>query len=66
MLERFGRAKEAGFSTVEFWWPGHDADLGEIEHAVKDAALEVALFNFDAGDMPNGDRGLISDPERQG
>ncbi len=66
LLERFGRAKEAGFSTVEFWWPGHDADLGEIEHAVKDAALEVALFNFDAGDMPNGDRGLISDPERQG
>lgn len=66
LLERFGRAKEAGFSAVEFWWPGPDADLGEIERAVKDAALGVALFNFDAGDMPNGDRRLISDPERQG
>ncbi|MGI8909655.1 MAG: hydroxypyruvate isomerase family protein [Rubrobacteraceae bacterium] len=64
-LERFGRAAEAGFSAVEFWWPGHEADLGDIEHAVKDANLDVALFNFDAGDMPNGDRGLISDPERQ-
>lgn len=66
LLERFRRAKEAGFSAVEFWWPGHEADLGEIERAVKDAALEVVLFNFDAGDMPNGDRGLVSDPERQG
>lgn len=66
LLERFGRAAEAGFGTVEFWWPGHEADPGDIERAVGDAGLEVALFNFDAGDMPAGDRGLVSDPERQG
>ena len=66
LLERFARAAEAGFSAVEFWWPGHEADLGEVERAVKDAGLDVALFNFDAGDMPAGDRGLISDPGRQG
>jgi hydroxypyruvate isomerase len=65
LLERFGRAAEAGFSSVEFWWPGHDADLGDIERAVKDATLEVPLFNFDAGDMPAGDRGLASDPGRE-
>jgi len=65
LLERFGLAREAGFSAVEFWWPAGE-DLGDIERAVKDANLDVALFNFDAGDMPNGDRGLISDPERQG
>ncbi len=65
LLERFGRAAGAGFSAVEFWWPGHAADLGEGAQAVKDAGLEVALFNFDAGDMPNGDRGLVSDPGRQ-
>ena len=65
LLERFGLAAEAGFSAVEFWWPGHEADLGEVERAVKDAGLEVALFNFDAGDMPAGDRGLVSDPARQ-
>ncbi len=23
------------------------------------------MFNFDAGDMPNGDRGLVSDPDRK-
>ncbi len=63
-LERFERAKEAGFSAVEFWWPSGE-DLGEVEAAIKDAGLEVTLFNFDAGDMPGGDRGLLSDPDRQ-
>ncbi|MCA9879758.1 MAG: TIM barrel protein, partial [Thermomicrobiales bacterium] len=32
---------------------------------VKAAGVEVALFNFDAGNMPAGDRGLLSDWERQ-
>lgn len=63
-LERFGRAKEAGFSAVEFWWPTGE-DLAEVEQTIKDADLRVALFNFDAGDMPAGDRGLVSDPDRQ-
>ena len=62
-LERFGRAREAGFSTVEFWWPSGE-DVAEVERAVRDAGLSVALFNFDAGDMPSGDRGLVSDPGR--
>ncbi len=62
-LERFGRAREAGFSAVEFWWPGQE-DLGGLEAAIRDAGLSVALFNFDAGDMPAGDRGLAGDPER--
>lgn len=63
-LERFGRAAEAGFSAVEFWWPAGE-DLGEVEAAVKGADLDVALFNFDAGDMPAGERGLVSDPARR-
>lgn len=61
--DRFGRAAEAGFAAVEFWWPSGE-DLGGVEAAVKEAGLQVALFNFDAGDMPAGDRGLLSDPER--
>jgi len=64
LLERFGRARDAGFSAVEFWWPSGE-NPGDVERAVKDAGLEVALFNFDAGDMAAGDRGLVSDPERQ-
>ena len=63
-LERFGRARGAGFSAVEFWWPNQE-DLEEVEAAIKGAGLEVALFNFDAGDMPGGDRGLLGDPDRQ-
>lgn len=62
-LERFSAARGAGFLAVEFWWPSGE-DLGEVEAAIKDAGVEVALFNFDAGDMPGGDRGLAGDPER--
>jgi hydroxypyruvate isomerase len=61
-LERFERAARAGFSAVEFWWPPEPLD--EVEVAIGDAGLSVALFNFDAGDMPAGDRGLLSDPDR--
>ncbi len=66
-LKRFDRAAEAGFSAVEFWWPGAAGEEpGEVERAIKEAGLEVALFNFDAGDMLGaGDRGLVSDPERE-
>src|SRR5215216_4436588 len=64
-LERFGRAAETGFSTAEFWWPSGE-DPGAVEKAVKDANLQVALMNFDAGDMAAGDRGLVGDPEREG
>ncbi len=63
-MERFGRAAEAGFSAVEFWWPSGE-DLDAVRTAIEEADVDVALFNFDAGDMPNGDRGLLSDPERQ-
>ena len=63
-LERFERAKGAGASALEFWWPGGE-DLGEVERAIKEADLSAALFNFDAGDMQAGDRALISDPVRQ-
>jgi hydroxypyruvate isomerase len=63
-VERFGRAAAAGFSAVEFLWPAGE-DLGEVEAAIRDAGLTVALFNIYAGDMPAGDRGLLSDPERQ-
>lgn len=62
-LERFSASRGAGFSTVEFWWPTGE-NLDDVEVAVKEAGLSVALFNFDAGDMASGDRGLAGDPER--
>jgi hydroxypyruvate isomerase len=63
-LERFARARAAGFGAVEFWWPSGE-DLADVRAAVQDAGLDVVLINFDAGNMPAGDRGLLSDPERQ-
>jgi hydroxypyruvate isomerase len=63
-VERFERAARAGFSAVEFWWPSGE-DLAAVEAAIKDSRLEVVLFNFNAGDMPSGDRGVLSNAARQ-
>jgi hydroxypyruvate isomerase len=62
--DRFGRACDAGFRGVEFMWPGNE-EVEAVARAVRDTGVEVALFNFDAGDIAAGDRGLISDPSRQ-
>jgi hydroxypyruvate isomerase len=64
LLERFGRARDAGFDTVELWWPRGE-DIAAVKAAIADAGVDVALLNFDAGDMPAGDRGLLSDPALQ-
>ena len=61
---RFRRAADAGFAGVEFMWPGLD-QVDAVARAVRDTGLEVALFNFDAGDMAAGDRGLAGDPGRR-
>jgi hydroxypyruvate isomerase len=44
-------------------WPGTE-ELPAVERVVADTGLDVALFNFDGGDMAAGDRGLLSDPAR--
>ncbi|HUJ35887.1 MAG TPA: TIM barrel protein [Solirubrobacteraceae bacterium] len=62
--DRFRRAADAGFRGVEFIWPGVD-DLDAVVDAVCDTGLEVALFNFDAGDTAAGDRGLAGVPDRR-
>jgi hydroxypyruvate isomerase len=64
LLERFARARDAGFDAVELWWPRGE-DLAAVRAAIEDAGVDVVVLNFDAGDMPAGDRGLISDPDRQ-
>lgn len=63
LAQRFDRAAAAGFDAVELWWPGNElaARLPELTRA---AGVELALLNFDAGDMPGGDRGLAADPAR--
>jgi hydroxypyruvate isomerase len=63
--ERFERAARAGFGAVELWWPGlPEADL--LPGLTARWGLQLALLNFDAGDMAAGDRGLAADPARRG
>jgi hydroxypyruvate isomerase len=59
--ERFAAAADLGFGAVEFWWPAGE-DLTVLAQRVRSAGLEVALFNFDAGNMAAGDRGMLNDP----
>ncbi|MFC0430468.1 hydroxypyruvate isomerase family protein [Kutzneria buriramensis] len=68
LLDRPRAAKEAGFDAVEFWWPFDTADPTPAEvDAFVDAldGVELVGLNFFAGDMPAGDRGVVSWPGRQ-
>jgi hydroxypyruvate isomerase len=69
LLERPAAAREAGFAAVEFWWPfaesvPADAEVDAFVRSVEDAGVALVGLNFAAGDMPGGDRGLVSWPER--
>lgn len=69
LLERPAAAKAAGFDAVEFWWPfatavPADADVDAFVSAIRDAGVQLTGLNFFAGDMPAGDRGLVSWPAR--
>lgn len=69
LLARPQAARDAGFEAVEFWWPfagsvPGDRDVDAFVRAVDDAGVTLSGLNFPAGDMPAGDRGLLSDPSR--
>ena len=65
ILERPAAVKAAGFDAVEFWWPFAEATPAQDEvdafvAAIRDAGVQLTGLNFFAGDMPGGDRGLVS------
>ena len=71
LLQRPAAAKAAGFDAVEFWWPfatavPADTDVDDFVGAIDDAGVQLIGLNFFAGDMPGGDRGLVSWPARSG
>jgi len=69
--ERPAAAKAAGFDAVEFWWPFATAvpaqqEVDAFVAAIQDAGVQLTGLNFFAGDMPAGDRGLVSWVGREG
>lgn len=69
LLERPAAARAAGFDGVEFWWPFATSTPAQDEidafvSAIKNAGVQLTGLNFNAGDMPGGDRGLVSWPAR--
>jgi hydroxypyruvate isomerase len=67
LLDRPRAARNAGFEAVEFWWPFDtptpaDADVDAFVRAIQDAGVQLTGLNFAAGDMPAGDRGILSNP----
>lgn len=69
LLERPAAARAAGFDGVEFWWPFPTStpepdEVDAFVSAIGDAGVQLTGLNFNAGDMPGGDRGLVSWPER--
>ena len=67
LLDRPRAARDAGFEAVEFWWPfasptPPDAEVTAFIRAIQDAGVQLTGLNFAAGDMPAGDRGILSNP----
>lgn len=62
-LERPARAREDGFTHVEFWWPS-GVELDKLAEAIQAAEVDVALMNINSGDMAAGERGFFNRPER--
>jgi len=65
VLERARAARDAGFDAVEFWWPfaqavPTDQEADDFVRSIRDAGVQLVGLNFFAGDMPGGDRGLVS------
>ncbi len=69
LLERPQAAQEAGFAGVEFWWPfpvavPEETEVDAFVQAIEESGVQLTGLNFFAGDMPGGDRGLVSWPAR--
>lgn len=63
-LERFEKAKKAGFTHIEFQFPyAHSVD--EISEQLKRHELQTILFNLPAGNWEEGDRGIAIFSERR-
>src|SRR4051812_9322951 len=63
-LDRFARARAAGFQAVEFLFP-YEHPAAEIAQRLKDNGLQQVLFNAPPGDWAKGERGIAALPGRR-
>jgi hydroxypyruvate isomerase len=68
--ERFAAAAQAGFRVVESWWPfavpdPSAAEVDDFVRTVSAAGVSLGALNFYGGDLPAGERGVASHPDRQ-
>ncbi|MBG6238393.1 hydroxypyruvate isomerase [Mycetocola sp. CAN_C7] len=70
--DRAAAAHAAGFDAVECWWPFTDptpdpapssARITAFVDTLDRAGVRLTGLNFYAGDMPAGDRGILSHPD---
>jgi hydroxypyruvate isomerase len=61
-LDRFRAAADAGFDTVEFWWPRGEKPAA-VEATLSRLGLAVSVLNMDCGDLEAGERGYLNRPE---
>lgn len=67
LAKRPAAAAAAGFEAAELWWPFEtpipdDAQVDQLLDRFDEAGVALIALNFDAGDMAQGDRGLLSLP----
>lgn len=70
IAERLRHVADGGLTAVEFWWPFATAapDAKEIDafaREIEAAGVTLVGLNLFAGDMPAGDRGVLSWPGRE-
>ncbi|MEL0626559.1 TIM barrel protein [Salinibacterium amurskyense] len=70
LLQRPAAAYNAGFDSIEYWWPFESAspserDVDAFVSAVDNSGAKLVGLNYFAGDLFGPDCGVVSLPERQ-
>jgi len=67
--DRYAAAARAGFRVVESWWPfavpdPSAAEIDDFVRLVETSGVSLGALNFYGGDIPGGERGVASHPDR--
>ncbi|OJS98903.1 hydroxypyruvate isomerase [Marinobacter nauticus] len=62
-LERYARARAAGFAAVEYLFP-YDWPAEQLAEQLREQGLTQVLFNLPPGDWQAGERGIACLPDR--